>query len=220
MKTLFRNLTIALFSACALNTSAQGILVQGGLNLSHLTIKMDGDVDNEGRKFQPGFQVGMLYELPTRADNFVFVPGILFSSKGTRVKIEESLFGETFKATTKINLYYLEMPLTARYYFDAGSARMYFAAGPYVALGLLGNAKMEMSFMGESESDSEDIEWGEDGLNRFDAGVIGGFGVEFGQLQIGAQYGWGLFNILNGGDSDNKISNGVLSFTMAYRIGG
>ena len=220
MKNLVKTSALALFCAFAMQTMAQGFLVQGGLNLSQLNVKVDGDVDKEGRKFQPGFQVGILYEVPTRSDNLVFVPGVLLSTKGTKIKIEEDIFGETLKATSKINLYYLEMPLTVRYYFDAGSARMYFAAGPYVALGLVGNVKFEMSFMGESESDSDDIEWGEDGFNRFDAGLIGGIGVEFGQFQVGAQYGFGLVNMLTDGDSENSIKNSVISILLAYRIGG
>jgi len=220
MKNLAKLVSLALLSIIALKSNAQGFILQGGFNLSQLAVKMDGEVDNEGRGFQPGFQMGFAYEIPIYRENLVLSPGLIINTKGTKIVTKESFGSSTYTESMKANLYYLEIPLAMRYYFDTGESRVYLGAGPYVAFGLIGNVLYKATYSGDSESYVDGIMWGEDGLTRFDAGLLGGLGAEFGNFQIGAQYGLGLMNVLSDGDSDNSIKNQVLSFIIAYRIGG
>ena len=100
--------------------------------------------------------------------------------------------GETFKYEFKYNLIYLDIPLTAKASFNVGDAKIYGAFGPYIGIGLSGTVKSELSFAGETESDSEIIDWGSDEnndeLKRLDYGLTMGVGVEINSIQIGITY--------------------------------
>ena len=131
--------------------------------------------------------------------------------------------GETVKFEAKLNLIYLDIPLTAKASFDLGGARIYGVFGPYIGMGLSGKNKFEITAMGETETEEEDIKLGsdedEDDVKRLDFGLTMGAGVEISSIQIGLSYGLGLANISPYTDGGSKISNRVLGISVGYKFG-
>jgi hypothetical protein len=136
---------------------------------------------------------------------------LILSSKG--YKYDENEWKETS------NLYYLDIPLNAKTYFDVGGQKVFVTLGPYLGMGLLGKCKSEV----DGESESEDVKWGssdEDDYKRLDFGVAAGAGIELNTIRIGVSYGLGLANISPTTEGGFKISNRVIGISVAYIFGG
>ena len=137
---------------------------------------------------------------------------------------EETFMRETYKYESKVNLLYLDIPLSAKASFDLGGTKIYGVFGPYLGFGLSGKSKYEEAFDGETESDEEDIKWGSDedesDLKRLDFGLTMGAGVEINSIQIGLSYALGLANISPYTDGGSKINNRVLGLSVGYKFGG
>lgn len=218
MKLLMRlTVLIALLSFSA-SSYAQNIWLKGGANLANMVIKEGDETLSDELKYNLGLHFGPVLEFPL-SDNFSIEAGLLGTLKGT--KMEEEEMG--FDYSMKLYLLYVDVPVMAKVGFSAGGAKIYAAVGPYVGAGVLGKSKYEVSYGGETESETEDIEWGSDeesDFKRLDYGVSAGAGVEFGPLQVGATYGYGLANISPSGEGDEVVNNRVLSVSLGYRFGG
>lgn len=201
---------------------AQNFGLKGGLNLSTMLIK-DDDTYIDDFKMKPGFNIGATAEFPL-AEMISFETGLLLSTKGFKISEEETFMGETIEMEGKMNLLYLDIPLTAKATFDLGGAKIYGVFGPYLGIGLIGKIKSETTYDGETETDEEDIEWGSDedesDLKRLDFGLTMGAGVEINFIQIGLTYGLGLANISPYTDGGSKINNRVLGLSVGYKFGG
>lgn len=94
---------------------------------------------------------------------------------------------------------------------------------PYVGMGLFGMYKTEDTFDGETETDSETIDWGsvkgESDFKRLDYGLTMGAGVEINVIQIGLTYNLGLANISPYSDKGYKRNNRVLALSLGYKFG-
>lgn len=205
MSKLFKILSVSLavgFATCmATDTMAQiRAGVKGGLNVSNLYVD---DVNDENARF--GFNVGFYGQILS-SDVFAIQPELLFSTKGSKVEYGGGLFDQT----TKYNLSYLDLPVLA--VFKLGeSAEIH--VGPYVSY-LLGAS---ISHDGDLGSGVDDID--KDHLKSFDYGLSGGFGLNFGSLQIGARYNYGLAKLADSnaadlliGDSKNSVAQVYLAF--------
>lgn len=130
-----------------------------------------------------------------------FEPGLLLTTKGFKA--------DNWASDYKVNLLYLEIPLNAKAYFNAGSLKLYGLLGPYVGIGLTGKIKYE-----DDNLDDDDIDWGSDNgeLKRLDFGLNIGAGIDLGQFQVGLQYGLGLVDL---GYSD---SHRVFSINAGYKF--
>ncbi len=60
----------------------------------------------------------------------------------------------------KTNLFYLDIPLTAKASFDLGDAKVFGLFGPYIGMGLTGQSKTVTTIDGKTEKEKEDVEWG------------------------------------------------------------
>lgn len=201
---------------------AQALGVKAGLNLSNLIMKDDDETYSEDFKMNPGFHFGLTAEFPI-TEMISFEPALLLSTKGAKILEEETYSGETYKYEGKVNLFYLDIPLTAKAYFDIENARAYGVFGPYLGMGLSGKSKWEGSYMGETESEETDINWGsdeEDDLKRLDFGLSVGAGVEIKSVQIGLSYNLGLTNISANTYGGEKTNNRVLGISIGYKFGG
>ena len=223
MKNLVKLFIVAILCTMTTELFAQNIGVKAGLNLSNMLAKDNVGTYSDDFKMNPGFHVGVTAEFPL-AEMISFETGLLFSTKGFKIIEEETLMGETVKYDSKTNLLYLDIPLTAKASFDLGGAKIYGVFGPYIGMGLSGKAKYEMTDLGGTETDEEDIKWGsdeyEDDLKRLDFGLTMGAGVEIGSIQIGLSYGLGLANISPYTDDGTKVNNRVLGLSAGYKIGG
>ena len=89
---------------------AQNIGLKGGLNLSSMIFKEDGETYSEDFKMRPGFNIGATAEFPL-SEMFSFETGLLLSTKGFNYSLEETEMGESFKLESNINLLYLDIPI-------------------------------------------------------------------------------------------------------------
>jgi hypothetical protein len=175
--------------------------IKGGLNLSNLYID---DVDDENARV--GFNLG-IYGQVLSSETFALQPELLFSTKGARDE-----FNGVIDQEIEFNLNYLDLPLLA--VFKLGeSAEIH--AGGYASYLLNANITTE----GDIGGGNDDID--RDHLKSFDYGLVGGFGLNFGALQIGARYNYGLVKIAESdaaelviGDAKNSVAQIYLAFDL------
>jgi len=170
-------------------------------------------------KMNLGFNLGVTAEFPI-TDLFSFETGLMLNTKGFKINEEEELLGETMELKVKTNIFYLDIPLTAKIGFDADGAKIYAIAGPYVGFALMGKVKAEATFMGETETETETLEFGsdDDQAKRLDYGLLIGAGAEFGKITFGATYGLGMANMSNYSDNGYKENHRVISISVGYRF--
>ena len=151
--------------------------------------------DNGGCDNIISFKVGASYDV-TLSESFSFIPGLELVSKGYKA---EGIDGD-------IRMTYLQIPLFAAYKSNlSDNMNLIIKAGPYLSYGLLGS---EIEW-----------EWGEttnvfDAYERFDAGVIAGVSLDFGQYVIGAEYSRGLTKLT----SDLECFNQTYGLTFGYKF--
>lgn len=223
MKNLMKLLIVGIAFIMATESYAQTFGVKAGLNLSNMLAKDDDDTYSDDYKMNPGFNIGATAEFPI-TEMFSFETGLLLSTKGFKISEEETFMGETWKFEGEMNLFYLDIPLTAKASFNLGGAKIYGVFGPYIGMGISGKNKVEFTAMGETETDEKDIKWGsdedEDDLKRFDFGLTMSAGIEISSIQFGLSYGLGLANISPYTDGGTKFSNRVLGISIGYKFGG
>jgi outer membrane protein W len=194
--------------------------VKAGLNLSNMHSKDNNDTYDDNAKMNPGFHLGATAEFPL-TEMFSFETGLMLSTKGTMESYKDTYSGNTYESKVKLNLFYLDIPLTAKASYDIGGAKIYGAFGPYLGVGLSGKIKSEVT--GETAT-TEDVKWGSsssnDYLKRFDYGMIIGAGAEIKAIQIGLSYGLGLANISSDFSDGMMIKNRVLEISVGYKFGG
>ena len=159
------------------NSGGVGFGIKGGLNISNLYTK---NVDDENKLL--GFNLGFYAELPLTS-MISLQPEMLFTTKGA-----ENTYNNLFTdGTTKFRLTYIEVPLLLRANIT-NNFNLHF--GPYAAY--LVNAKItDQSSNGTTSTQNLN----EDDLNRFDLGLAGGLGFQFGGFGIGARYNYGLTTV-------------------------
>lgn len=179
---------------------AQRAGIRAGFNLAHSNYAVEGLGITTSNL--PRYQVGLVAEMPIWKSLFVN-SGINYTVKGVSL----SFLGSDIEFAIS----YLEVPLNLVYKYDLGLARVFGLAGPYVGYGL--KAK---SIKG---SDVNEIEFGsnDNQMKRIDYGFNLGTGIEFDKFSFVVEYGLGIPNLSN--VADERMKNGVLSFTIAYLIG-
>jgi len=195
-------LTTALAASLGNNAMAQARAgIKGGLNVSNLYID---DIHDENARY--GFNVGV-YGQVLSSDVFAIQPELLFSTKGTK-----AFYDGIVEQTIKYNLNYLDLPVLA--VFKLGnSAEIH--VGPYASYLLNAN----VSYSGDIANGDDEID--KDNLKSFDYGLVGGFGLNFGAVQVGARYNYGLVKIADSnaaelllGDSKNSVAQLYLSLNL------
>ncbi len=221
MKNLLKLLIVVIGFTMTTESYAQIFGVKAGGNLSNLLI--NDDTYSDDLKMNTGFHVGATAEFPI-TELFSFESGLLLSTKGLIMREEETIVGESIKMEGRINLFYLDIPLTAKASVDLGGAKIYGTFGPYIGMGLSGKTIAELTTMGATVTNEEDIKWGsnenEDDFKRLDFGLTMEAGVEISSIQIGLSYGLGLANISPITDYGTKIKNRVLGISVGYKFGG
>jgi outer membrane protein W len=203
----------------ATESYAQTFGVKGGLNLANWLVKDDVDTYSDDFKMALGLNLGVTAEFPIN-DMLSFETGLMFNTKGFAMKESMDFFGETMEIKSKTTLNYIDIPLTVKATFAAGSSNIFALAGPYVGIGLSGKTKATVTYGGESETDTEDMEFGseDDQMKRLDYGLIIGAGVDFGTISVGASYGLGLGNLVNNPEDGSKVNNRVISISVGYKF--
>lgn len=216
------------------------VSLRAGLNLK--TIYFDDDVftgilepyDREDIKMTPGFHIGIKAEYPI-SDIFSLESGLLLSNKGYKFNYSFTREWEydDFEyylyryEEEKLNLFYLEIPLSAKASFDLGDNSVFGILGPYISMGVSGRFFQELGydlvetwgnetlFYDYNEKHENNIKWGSnetDDLTRFDYGIITGVGIIRNSLLLELSYIFGMRNISNVGYRNNR----VISISLGY----
>jgi hypothetical protein len=151
-----------------------------------------------GSKFLTGFKAGAVADIDI-AKGFYIQPGLFYSMKGDKA--------EGLGATSKLQMNYLEIPLSLGYRYDMGNAGSIFAtAGPYLGIGVNGKSTVTAAGVDldrdlKAGSDFERMDWG----MNLSVGYISPIGV-----YVRAQYGMGFT------DAYANTKNRVLGVSVGY----
>jgi len=228
MRTLTVNLVMAILSVSLAQAQTRfSIGPRLGANLSTATFNnLEQSTSSSGtltssRTPLLGVQVGMVASIGKGP--WMVQPALIFSQKGVRQKATatNSFFsGETFTATldatSRVN--FLELPVNVVYAFGADGQGFQVFAGPYLAMGVGGKAKISEKltssdpnslFNGEV-SGSKSFAFGskfvepdyssaggdyfDARVRRFDVGANLGIGYRTGPFQVQLSYAFGLLN--------------------------
>jgi hypothetical protein len=197
--TVLIGLVTTQHTTAQINKARAGI--KGGLNASNLYID---DVNDENARL--GFNVG-LYGQTYSESALALQVELLYSTKGSK-----NVYDEPVDQEVKFNLNYLELPLMA--VIKLGDAvELHF--GGYASYLL--NANIE--YDGDLVDDVDEID--KDNLKSYDLGLLGGVGINFGAVQIGARYNYGLVELADSdaaefmlGDSKNSCAQLFIAFNF------
>jgi hypothetical protein len=199
LKTGFIVATIlTCFSIASVAQSPVALGLRAGVNFQNLNGKnaTGGNLDN---KLKVGFNAGVTADIPVAAPDYFVQTGLLFTTKGAKIE-------PTVGPANKVNLSYLEIPITFLYKPVLGEGRLLLGVGPYLGFGVGGSA------------DYGDIDFKND-LKRFDAGGNLLFGYQFTpniSAQLNAQLG--LLNIQKHTTGDETIKNTGFGVSLGYHF--
>lgn len=213
MKNLLKLLIVVFVLGLSVHSFAQVKFgVRAGFNLSNMLMKdNDYNYSKENKfKMKPGFNFGPTLELPI-SDNISFETALLLSTYGVKAEYDNG------EGTTKgsLNLFYLNVPLTAKAKFDVGGIQVFGAIGPYLGYGISGKFK-------EEGSPDEDVKWGSgssDDFKPIDFGLYVGAGVAIKAIEVGMSYDLGLANFAVSTDNGYKEMNRLFAIFVGYKFG-
>jgi hypothetical protein len=209
--------TVTMLLAISFSAYSQIIRVKAGANLANFVEKNDNTTYSDDYKLKPGFHFGPMAEFPL-TDLINFETGLLVSSKG--YKYEESEADYEYKE--KLKLLYVDIPLTAKVYFESNDLRIFGFAGPQLGLALDGTVCLEETNGGDSYEEEFDIDFGNDEntdhLKKIEISAIIGVGVEINALQISVHYNPGLLNISADSRDGQVTRNNVIGVSASYII--
>ncbi|WP_133508811.1 porin family protein [Flavobacterium chryseum] len=180
--------------------------VKGGFNMSNF-LSDDDEATDENILY--GFNAGVYATLPI-SDFVAIQPEVLFTTRGSELEYNSDLGSQK----VKFKLNYIEVPLLVRVNI---TKNFNLQAGGYASYLVSSKVTGEGSFDFEEDIDTDD-------LNKFDAGIAAGVGVDFSPISIGVRYNYGLTTIGKertvAGETfrspDAKNSN--LSVYLSYRL--
>ena len=205
--------------------------LRAGFNVNTLTYSGDDEFGIcDLYKARPGFHVGAVVDCKV-AGNFYLQPGIYFTTRGAKLETTISRFYHQVSYSEKINMTYLQIPISASYRFPVGRiVKIDVNVGPYVAIGLDGKLKVketEIRSVDVTESDGfhafvfgqSAAEKDSGDFKRCDAGLRFGTGLHIRKFNIGLAYDLGLANVAYSGKysrwgNNAKLRNGSFQVSI------
>lgn len=217
MKKIILATSMAFFAIGSTNAQ-MSISPEVGVNLANIA----GD-NSDNNKMLLGIKGGVNFNFPI-SDNLYIAPGIFYNGKGTKVNNEQTILTTTVKTEGKSSLGYIEVPINVLYRYPIGDGALMINAGPYVAYGIAGKNKFDVTTtIGSNDpvtvTNDNKVDFGSDAAqtNAFDYGINAGVGYELPMgLFIRAQYGYGLGNLSN--VDGVKNSNTAIQLSLGYNI--
>ena len=198
--------------------SAQSLAVKGGLNLANVSISDDGEEEDFDTDNLTTFHLGLMADFPM-GNVLSFQTGLIYQNRGFKSEFSETFLGETFSSEGSLKLSYVDIPLTLKANFELGGVTAYVYGGGYLGVGITGESKSKTTIGGITETETEDVEFGEDGdFNRLDYGALIGAGVEVNSVFVELSYGLGLANISSFDSDDFSVKNRLISLSLGYRF--
>ena len=182
MKKLKLSLVIVLLSIVSFaGAQTPSFSIKGGLNMSNFY----GD-ELSDKSMKTGFHLGVGADFEF-APNMAIQTGLLFSSKGAKYTTD------ILNSELDVTANFIQLPLHFAYKIDVmPGTRVVLHAGPYIAYGVGGKAKVNMAGESILESDTFDSDFG---LKNFDSGLGLGVGAEFGSILVDIGWDMGLVNL-------------------------
>jgi len=178
-KTVLLSVLVALSAA---ELSAQISLgIRGGLNLSKWSLNDEAKKEIEGFDLENinALLLGALVEIRL-SNNLAIQPEVNFIQKGSRlVAVETAPVPIKVEGTTTLN--YVEVPLLLKVGTGFGVGRFDVLLGPSFGYALSGKRKFKATVAGQTETETENVDFDEDDIARTDVGA-----------QVGASLGLGL----------------------------
>lgn len=200
--------------------SAQlSIAPEVGFQMTNVPTKIDGD--KATAKYKAGFRIGANLDLEI-LEHLHVQGGLFYSDKGGKSKNETLSSGATIIESTG-TLNYLEIPFYINYMTgEAGDNRFFVGVGPYIGYCLGGKSKYNNPLTGQDESVT--LKVGTDKNNDNIKPIDFGININAGYLlsnnfYVRAQYGFGLTNIVPGGNKDNFEKNAGFAISVGYKFG-
>jgi len=196
--------------------------IRAGVNFTNVTGKDQAGNDLSNDKLKTGFNIGVNAEIPIAPD-FYIQPGLLFSTKGAKIKNGSS-------SDYKVNLSYLELPVNLLFKPELGTGKLLIGFGPYIAYAIGGKVKgynnkdQDITF-DKSVTATEYLNVGNPYglLKRFDAGGNFLLGYETSSkisIQFNGQLGMTKINPeIEGVSNDHtKYKNLGVGVSLGYRL--
>lgn len=182
MKNSKISLALVFFLAVMQITTAQEkseykLGFKGGINFTNV-----GTTTGVTNKSLTGVHFGLFAKLPI-TNSFAVQPELYFTTKGGELTYQNVVVD----GTAKFNLNYIEVPVLAVFKIFPG---FNFQVGPYASYLVSSKVKNvnEVSFNFEDNIQSGDF-------NKFDTGVMAGFGIDVKSVEIGVRYNFGLLKV-------------------------
>ena len=198
-------LTFAILLMSGISNAQVKFGVTAGVNLTELSTESDFV---EYVKGATNYKFGVLFQV--KALGFAIQPEVLYSVKGGTFNNTGNL---SLFADTKYKSQNIEIPVNFQYGLDAGIARIYVQAGPYVSF-------LTGGLVNDSE---ENFKLEDENLNAMDFGVGLGVGAELLGVQLAVKYDWGLSKLGkeelilgNNVNVFNELQNRNFSISLAY----
>ena len=176
--------------------------VKGGLNASNLYVD---DVDDENARI--GFHAGV-YGQVAASEAVALQAELLFSTRGSETHYSSG----TLEQEVKYNLNYIDLPVMV--VIKAGEAVEFHLGGYGSYL-----AGANISYDGDLANGEDEID--RDNLKSYDLGLLGGVGVNFGAVQFGARYNYGMVKLADSdgaraliGDAKNSCAQLFVAFNF------
>jgi len=177
--------------------------IKGGLNVSNI---ITDEVNDKDARY--GFHGGVYGQLFVN-EGFAIQPELNYSTKGNKVITAFGIIDQE----TKLNLSYLDVPVLA--VFKLGNAAE-IHAGAYWAYLVGANIDTD----GDLGDDFRQLD--RDNFDNWDYGLVGGVGFNFGDVQVGARYNYGLNEIARSegakrilGNAKNSVGQIYVAFNLA-----
>jgi len=177
--------------------------IKGSFQLTSLYID---NVSSEHMK--AGFNAGVFAKLPVTT-GFSIQPELLYSVKGAKDTYSNFVQGD---GEYRFNLGYVELPVLAVVNI---CKNFNIHAGGYAAYLVNANVK-DVNNDGSIEGATD---LNTDNFNRWDFGLAGGAGFDFGNVTLGARYNYGLSNIGKSGNLSGDLTKSSKNAGVAIYLG-
>lgn len=222
MKKLTKLFILVITLALTSQSFAQKVGIKAGLNLSTIDLKSIYITKGESYEITPGFHLGPTFEIPF-SNVFSLETSLLASTKGFRYTLDGSNSVSNYSGKVVVNILYIDLPITPKVTIDLGKLNFYGLAGPYIGIGLIGNARRTYTEDGKTKTENDKVNWenksDSQGLKRLDYGLVLGIGIELKSFQFGLNYNHGIANLTGSIDDKYALTNRVLALSFGYKFG-
>ena len=214
MKTLGILFIIVLSVSQIQDSIAQTFGIKGGLTLYNMYSKYDQGID--ALENNPGIHLGATAE--SKLSKILSIEtGFIFTTKGFKSKEIYPPSDHYVEINGTQNLYYFDIPITAKLSHNLNNVRIYEFFGNYIGLGLFGNGEYTTILDEKIETGKYDVKFGrKQHYKRLDFGLSLGAGIEIKSFLLEFSYNLGVKDFTEGGIGVMK--NRVLNLSVGYKF--